>query len=59
MFRRLHLWAAACRGNRKEAVMERNDDIIDLGVASDETKGAIGKGEDEFLRQSVAGISAD
>lgn len=37
--------------------MEREDDIIDLGGATDETKGAAGNFTDGILSQLVPGIS--
>lgn len=38
--------------------MER-DDVIELGAATVETKGPIGAGFDEVLKQSAGGISND
>ena len=39
--------------------MEKIDDIIELGAASVETKGAVGSGADEILRRPHAGIADD
>lgn len=39
--------------------MERNANVIDLGTATVETKGPIGMGFDEVLRQDAAGIADD
>lgn len=39
--------------------MQREDDIIDLGTASIETKGFAGPGVDERLGQILPGLSAD
>ncbi|MET3763131.1 benenodin family lasso peptide [Sphingomonas sp. UYEF23] len=39
--------------------MEREDDVIDLGVASVETQGAIGVPSDEELLQFQTGLSND
>jgi hypothetical protein len=43
----------------KETIMERTDDIIELGVASVETKGSVGAGQDEILQRALAGLSDD
>ena len=42
-----------------EREREQHDDLIDLGAASVETKGPIGTGIDDVLRQSAGGISDD
>lgn len=39
--------------------MEREDDIIDLGTASVETKGSVGPGQDEIQSRKLAGIADD
>lgn len=39
--------------------MNREDDIIELGVASIETKGGAGQVTDEILLQPFAGLSDD
>lgn len=39
--------------------MERIEDLIDLGVATIETKGPIGVGGDEVLARKPAGLSND
>jgi len=39
--------------------MEREDNVIDLGIASVETKGPLGVGEDAVLAQIQAGLSDD
>lgn len=43
----------------KELIMKRNDDLIELGVASVETKGSVGAGQDEILQRALAGLSDD
>jgi hypothetical protein len=39
--------------------MDRNDDVIELGTASELTQGATGFPIDEALGQLVAGLSND
>jgi hypothetical protein len=39
--------------------MEREDDVIELGIASELTQGATGFPIDEALGQLVAGLSDD
>lgn len=43
----------------KENVMERIEDVIELGTATIETKGPLGKGVDENRQIPVAGLSED
>ena len=51
--------AATSRSLSVECIMEREDDIIDLGAASVETLGAGGIPVDENLGQFQAGLSDD
>jgi hypothetical protein len=39
--------------------MERDENVIDLGAATAETKGSVGPGQDDILRRKLAGISDD
>lgn len=43
----------------QECIMERTDDVIDLGTASIETQGAIGENPDVGLGQNLAGLTDD
>jgi hypothetical protein len=36
-----------------------NEDLVDLGAASVETKGAFGVANDDILKQAVPGLSND
>ena len=50
---------AAFRSRTKECVMEREDEVIDLGTASIETKGGAGLVIDAKNGQQLFGIADD
>ncbi|MBA3898561.1 MAG: benenodin family lasso peptide [Sphingomonadaceae bacterium] len=39
--------------------MQRNDEVLDLGSATVETRGPIGDGADDVLQRKAAGLSDD
>jgi len=42
-----------------ERIIEEQDTLIDLGVASEATMGANGEGVDDFSRQILPGLADD
>jgi hypothetical protein len=57
--RQVQIFLAALSQQSKETVMERMEDVIELGTATIETKGQFGQGIDEVRRQLAAGLSED
>jgi hypothetical protein len=57
--RPVQVFFAALPQHAKENVMERTEDVIELGTATVETKGPFGQGLDDAKRQAQAGLSDD